>query len=240
GASAQTLDRKVIRDANLTLEVKDIDGAIAEVTNITELSGGYVFSTNFRDSGSDNRSAAMALRNPSTQYDPTMVKLRQVALKVREEKSGAQDVTEEYSDLGAQLRNLQATEAQYQEFLKRAGTLDDVLKVQQKLTETQGQIERLQGRMEFLDKHSDLASVSITFVPQPPAKETPPPPPPPGWDPLAIARSAFGASVVVLQGIASAIIVLVAFLWWTVPLGLAVYGSVRLLQARRRSAPRAV
>jgi hypothetical protein len=234
GASGQTIDRKIIRDASLTLEVKNIDAAIAEVTNITELSGGYVFSTNFRDSGPNNRSAVMALRIPGSQYDQTMIKLRKVALKVREEKSSAQDVSEEYSDLAAQLRNLQATEAQYQELLKRANTIDDVLKVQQKLGETRGQIERIQGRMNFLDKRSDMASVTLTFTPEAVGQDTPT-----GWDPLGIAHRAFDASLAVLQGIASAIIVLVAFLWWTVPLALAIYGTVRLLLARRRTAPRA-
>jgi hypothetical protein len=232
--TAQTVDRLIVRDASMSLVVASVDRAIEEATQVAEQGGGFVFSTNFRDTGTvASRSATMALRIPSRQYDQTMVKLRRLALKVQEEKSNAQDVTEEFSDLSAQLRNLEVTEAQYQELLKRANTIDDVLKVQQRLAETRGQIERVRGRMNFLEKRSDMASISLTFIPEPALAEIQPP----GWDPWRVARQAFNASLVFLQGVATAVIVVVAFFWWLVPLGLAIYAAVRILLARRR-APR--
>ena len=70
------------------------------------------------------------------------------------ENIGGKDVTEEYSDLGAQLVNLEATQIELRELLtdarQKTQKAEDVLKVYQELTKVRGEIERVKGRMQYL------------------------------------------------------------------------------------------
>ena len=72
----------------------------------------------------------------------------------RSESTTGQDVTEQYTDLDSQLRNLEASEAQLLELMKQAGTVEEILKVQQELTNTRGQIEQIKGQMQYLEQSS--------------------------------------------------------------------------------------
>ena len=68
------------------------------------------------------------------------------------EASGSQDVTEEYVDLGANLRNLQASESAILKLMDKATQIQDVLALQRELTNVRGQIERIQGRKTYLER----------------------------------------------------------------------------------------
>ncbi len=62
------------------------------------------------------------------------------------------------------MRNLEATEQQYLSLLGRAQKIDEILQIQQRLTDVQGQIERLKGRMQLLQRRSAMATISLTLV----------------------------------------------------------------------------
>jgi hypothetical protein len=110
------------------------------------------------------QTATLALRVPGGRYDDAVDELRRLAVRVDEESSTGQDVTEEFADLGAQLRNQEAAEVQYLELLKRAQSVDDVLKVQTRLTEVRTQIERLKGRQLLLQRRAEMAQIELTLV----------------------------------------------------------------------------
>src|SRR5438128_4010118 len=78
------------------------------------------------------------------------------------EKASTQDVTEEYSDTQAQITSLEATHAQLLELMKRTGTMDELLKVQQQADQVRLQIDRLKGRGTALERLSSLASIGVT------------------------------------------------------------------------------
>src|SRR5205085_6052703 len=104
--------------------------------------------------------------------------------KVTTETSGSQDVTDEYVDLGANLRNLQASETAILKLMDKATQIQDVLALQRELTNVRGQIERIQGRKTYLERRTDMATITV-------ALRLPAPPPSPaltgGWDPISTA-----------------------------------------------------
>jgi PKD repeat protein len=87
-----------------------------------------------------------------------------MADEVTSENTSAQDVTEEYTDLNSTLTNLQATEAQLLEIMKKAVTVDDILAVQNQLTNIQGQIETTKGRMKYLEQTSATSLISVSLT----------------------------------------------------------------------------
>jgi hypothetical protein len=167
----QLADRKIIRTATLELEVEDVSAAVREVEDAAVAAGGFVSESNiFVDQPDDDGSvesprrtqtATVTVRVPAGEYVGVMEQLRGIAKQVRSERSEASEVTEEYTDLEARLRNLETTEASYLELLKAAGEIPDILLVQDRLSQVRLEIEQVQGRINLLDNLTDLATITI-------------------------------------------------------------------------------
>ena len=110
--------------------------------------------------------ATITIKVPADKFETVMESLRKLALEPPTENVSGQDVTEEYADLEAQLRNLQATEKQLLNLLDRAQTVDDTLKVYNQLTNIRGQIERLQGRKQYLERSAAMSTITVNLRPQ--------------------------------------------------------------------------
>jgi len=94
-------------------------------------------------------------------------------------------------------RVLEATRDRLQSFLDKAETVDDALKVNQSLSDLQGQIEQLKGRKQFLERSAALSTISVTLSPLPaimPIVEDE------GWQPLSVAALAYYLGGILLLG----------------------------------------
>ena len=93
------------------------------------------------------------------------------------------------------LRNLQASESAILKLMDNATRIEDIVSLQRELTSIRGQIERIQGRLNFLGHSSDLSSISVTLNPDKPLPEpTPVTEPGQAWNPIEIAARAWNAS----------------------------------------------
>ena len=162
GSGASDLDRKIVRTGDMTLEVNDITVAITGVAAVAKDLNGYVVSSN-KSGDQDITYGQISIRVPSDRFDEAFDKLRQLAVNVPNESTNSQDITEQYSDLQTQLRNLEATEAQYLEILKKAEKVEDILAVQRELSNVRGQIEQIKGRIQYLDRTSDMALINVNL-----------------------------------------------------------------------------
>ena len=217
--SAPSPDRMIVRSGKLTMTVESVSAGVEGATALASRLDGYVASTSRREDDGQ-QTATLALRVPGARYDEALGELRRLALRVDEESGSGQDVTEEFADLGAQLRNQEAAETQYLVLLSKAQSVEDVLKVQGRLTEVRTQIDRLKGRMQLLQRRTDMAQIEITMVAQTPV-----------FRPL---RNVAGSFAVSLRALEAAIGVLVAS-WWVLLLA---GGAIWLLRRRgARPAP---
>jgi hypothetical protein len=230
------LQRMVIRNAKLTLQVQDVERALQTIRDVADTSGGYVSASHtsyVREGDQDRMVADVTIAVRSDVYDRAVQSIRQVATKVESEDGTSQDVTEEYVDLDAQLRNLQASEDSLLKLTQQATRLEDILTLQRELANVRGQIERIQGRQRFLEHNTDMSTISITLhLPPLPA----PPPPPvvkPVWNPLATFDRGWQASLVALESLADVAISIVSFGWWLTPPVILAYA---VLRNRRRGA----
>lgn len=155
-------DRKIIRTGQITLEVADIGKAMDEVAAIANELGGYVVSSN-RSGNEDNNSGRVSIRVPANRFTDAFIKLRTIAVKVPNESTNSQDVTEEYMDLKARLRNLEATEAQFLSLLDKAKTVEEILKVQREISNVRTEIERTKGRMQYLERTTDMSLIQVNL-----------------------------------------------------------------------------
>lgn len=203
---AADADRMIIRTGSLALLVGDTNKAMESVGGIVAELQGYIVSSN---SWRNNEyvSANMSVRVPAASFDAAMERIKAVANVVKNTSTSGDDVTEEYADLDAQLRTLKATENELLELLtqvrERTGKAEDILAVYRELTNIRSQIERIEGRMQYLGRMTAMATINISLEPdiadQPLTSDT-------KWRPQATLASALKRLVETLQFLGDALI----------------------------------
>jgi hypothetical protein len=158
-------ERKVIRNAELTLELSDPAEGKRKIEAIAEVSGGFVVSSEATggDEAGAQLSVTVILRIPAARFNLVLDQVRKVASRIRREKITGQDVTEEYIDLEARLKAKRAVEAQFLEIMKRANSVKDALEVQRALGEVRAEIEQVEGRRRFLENQVSLSTLTISL-----------------------------------------------------------------------------
>lgn len=224
--------RLVIKNASVAVEVDDVAAAESALRARAEQLGGYVVSV--QTSGSDEYLAStISFRVPAQRFEEALAGVEGLARKLLSRSVSGDDVTEEFVDLDSRLRNLEATRERLLALLNQATRVEDALQVNQALTDVQGQIEQIQGRMKYLRDSAAFSTITAELRP------VPPPPAiiePDGWQPLDVAREALAGLILFGQAVVSVGIVLLVWspLWLAV--GLFVRWALRR-GGRRKGAP---
>ncbi len=156
------IERLIVRNGRLTLEVDDVSEAMDRITDVAAIMGGYVVSS-YKYEDEEGTLGEISIRIPSDRFDEAFDRLHQIAKAVPYEHTDSRDVTEEYVDLQARLKNLEATELQYLELLKKAETVEEMLQVQRELSNVRGWIEQLQGRIKYLERVTEMALIDVSL-----------------------------------------------------------------------------
>ncbi len=212
GSLPQT-SRMIIKDALIDLLVADTDVAINRITALAADQGGYLISSRaWLENG--YKYAELRMGVPSSAFENTLNYLRQLGIKVLNEQASGQDVSAEYADLQSRLTNLEATAARVREFLNQAKTVEESLRINQTLSELEGQIEQVKGKMKFYEGRAAYSTITVTLKPQIPTPTPgPTPTPTPGWNPGNTAREATKVMTRLLQGLVDLAIWSVILLW---------------------------
>jgi hypothetical protein len=171
----ETQERLVIRNATLSLQVEDARQVADRITSIVNEMGGWVVSSQIstftNSAGEEDAQGSIQVRVPAENLDATLAQIRSLGIKVFSEQITGQDVTAEYVDLQSQLGNLQAAEEQLQIIMDDAQNTQDVLSVYNELVRIRGEIDVIQGRMNYLSQSAAYSSITVTLSPEPPDEE---------------------------------------------------------------------
>jgi hypothetical protein len=171
GSSAVTTVRlapgsDIIYTAQLTIRAQNVNSAVAKATQIAEGAGGYVSSEN-NSADPDHPSRATAtiqLKIPVTSYPATLSQLAtsvgtQVSLQQQ-----AQDVTEQVADVNSQVASFEAAITQLRALLSHAGSVGDLLDVQNQINQEESQLEALEAQQRALSHETTYATVTVTML----------------------------------------------------------------------------
>ncbi len=158
--------RKIIRNANLSFEVKDPNKtANAIETQVKQINGWIVESS---ISGNEqNTSVEMEVRIPAEELDPFIIWLKEEDGKLLHSRIYSDEITMEYYDVQARLGNARNQKLQYLEIMKKANTVEEVLQVQSYIDSVQERIESLSRQMEVWDLQVDFSKVYICLSQSP-------------------------------------------------------------------------
>ncbi len=162
--------RKLIRNAQLDLEVKSFQTAMDQITALTKGAGGYVDTSNSQKGGNGKLQGTVVVKVLPQNLDAFLLKLRDLG-EVQNQSVSTDDVTKEYFDTQARLDNSRRMEAQLQDLLKHENSkVSDLLAVERELGRVRGEIEQMQGQLKLYDFQVQYATVTMQ-----PAREGPQP-----------------------------------------------------------------
>ena len=132
------------------------------IRSLTEHVGGFLVKLQ-TNGARDATNATLTIRVPVARFAEVGAEIRKLGLRVESEQMEAEDVTRQYVDQQARLRNLHAQEAQYLTILKQAKTVKDTLDVSEKLNGVRGEIEQQQAEFEALSKQVETVAMTVSL-----------------------------------------------------------------------------
>ncbi len=156
-----TIDKKIIKTAYINIEVENIAASRKLIDTTIKSFNGYVVSENMQNTESQ-LSSNINIKVPAQQFDKMLAKLASIAKKVDYQNIETQDVTEEYIDVETRLSNSRKVEQSYIKLLQKAKTIEDILKIEQKLGEIRTDIESTQGRLKYLNNQVSYSTINLS------------------------------------------------------------------------------
>ena len=206
-------ERMIVRNGDMSLIVNDVVDTRDEIAQLAERQGGYVVSSWISGEEAEMR-GSISIRVTDDKFEQTMAELRNLAIRVDSESTSSRDVTEEYIDLEARLKNAEATENQYLALMDKAVDVEDMLKIQDYLSRVRREIEQIKGQMTYLERTSSTSLITVQLQPATTTK----PLVATGWNILEALKSAVRGLVIFGQWLATAAIWLLFLLplWGTI------------------------
>lgn len=210
----------MIRTGTASILVTSVDSAIARIGALAASLGGFVANTQVQAGESQVRSATIEIKVPANRFQQAADGLSPLG-KVESVNVTAEDVGEEYVDVGARMANSRRLEERLVQLLaQRTGKLEDVLNVERELARVREEIERAEGRMRYLRSRAAVSTLVLTVHEKAPVVSSNP-----GQNVIGEAFvQAWRNFVLFAAGV-------IAAMGWLVPLG--VLAGVVVIAARR-------
>jgi hypothetical protein len=225
---------QIIKTGTITIQVAGLDQAIVRATDQIHGLGGWLAGSD-RTITTAQETASVTYRVPANRFEDALAGMRVLGTKVLGEHTDSTPVGGVIVDLQARVDNLRASEKAIQAIMSKANTIGDVLTVQQRLAEVQGQIEQLSAQLASLSDQAAYSTLTVVFTVPIQATPSPSPSPSPTPSPTATpipwnagdqAGQAAGALGEVGQAAAT---VLIWFAILVLPIGLAALLVLALL-----------
>ena len=163
GSTVPEVGPKIVQTASVRLSVRSgrFEETIDEARTIATGLGGFVVSSSSSQAGFDRLvRGTLVVRVPGSGYSEAIKALSALG-RVEGRQEAGQDVSQEYVDLKARVRQLEAVESQLLELLERAKTVGAALAVERELSQVQLEVEQAKGRLNYLDDQVSFATISL-------------------------------------------------------------------------------
>lgn len=161
GATPVVQGPMIVQTASVTILASNFDHASGAIQRVTTQSGGYVEDLNANAQTGAARSLSATLRVPEKQLEAFLANLRKLG-HVEQESRNNEEITDQYIDLTARLRNARAEEQRIIQLLQtRTGKLSDVLQAERELARVRGEIESMDGQRAYMEHQVSYATVSV-------------------------------------------------------------------------------
>lgn len=172
GSSAPALDpEKIIYSASVSVETTDFDESLAKLDALVKRYGGFVEASSLNGSNyysqargyAPSRSADYTLRIPSARFSELMSSLSELG-NVPYSHTFTENITAQYYDVDARLTACRTQETRLLEMMAKAETVEDLIRIEDRLAELRYQIDSLQSTLKNWDRQVSYSSVNLTLT----------------------------------------------------------------------------
>lgn len=155
---AAGVERKLIKNGYVYLNVPSFDSIEMQVQNYAKLYGGYITNTYLSE---NNYSAEIKI--PSDNFENAMNNVGTLG-EVKNRSQNANDVTEEFYDLETRINTKKILKDKFENYLKQAASVKDLLDIERQLNNVVTELESMEGRMKRLSNQIDYSTININAV----------------------------------------------------------------------------
>jgi hypothetical protein len=155
--------KKVIKSGSIGLNVDDLESARLQIDSIVNYFGGYYANESFNDF--DHQSMyQLTARVPSGSFESFIEGIETAGFRITDKNISARDVTEEYIDLEMRLANRRRYLERYNELLRQASTIKDIIDIEENTRKLEEEIESAEGRLKYLTGQIDYSTLYVTLT----------------------------------------------------------------------------
>ncbi|MCE3260524.1 MAG: hypothetical protein K0S12_2165 [Bacteroidetes bacterium] len=158
----EPMEQKLIKNGNVSFRVKDLNDTRERLKKIVSSFDGYI-SKETSYAYSDNPTEEVTIRVPGKNFDKFMEEVLKGAEEVDAKNVDIEDVTEQFVDIEARLKNKKQLEAKYQELLLKASKMDDILKIEREISLIREDIEASEGKLRYLGNRVTFSTITLRF-----------------------------------------------------------------------------
>ncbi len=158
--SNANVDKKIIKTAYISVEVLNYANSRKLIDSTLKKYNAYILNENLQNTEAQI-SNSINIRVPAAQFEELLARLAKMAKRVDYQNIETQDFTEEYIDVQSRLTNSRKIEQTYLKLLRKAGSIEDILKIEQKLGEIRTDIESTEGRIKYLNHQVDYSTINL-------------------------------------------------------------------------------
>ena len=157
--------RKIMRDGNLSFGTDRPEATLSHLRKITAELNGFIASEN-QITTENGKRITIQIKVPTQNFDSLVASISDFAGELEEKEIRSRDVTEEFLDLEARIRNKKDIEKRYVAILEKSGSIKDVLAVEAEIGKVREEIERMQGKLNYLADRTALSTLSVIYYPK--------------------------------------------------------------------------
>ena len=155
-------ERKLIKNGDVSFKTKSIIDTKKLIQSVLSVYEGYIAKENAFDY-SHNPSEELVVRVPAKHFDKFLDKILEGVEEVDSKHIDIQDVSEEFVDIEARLKNKKQLEAKYQELLVKATNMNDILSIEREINSIREEIESTEGRLRYLSNQIGYSTLRINY-----------------------------------------------------------------------------
>ncbi|HHV65519.1 MAG TPA: DUF4349 domain-containing protein [Peptococcaceae bacterium] len=193
-----TIQQKIIYVLEATIKTDDVASTVKAVENKVASVNGYIAESR-QYNERDHTTAYLNLRVPVNKFEEFKGGLEQFGT-VSDQHLYTDDVSQQYYDVETRLRSWEAQEERYLEILKKANTVEEILKIEDSLANVRREMESLKGQLKYLDNRVEYSEIRLHIQPKQSNIAVNDP-----WQPVSIKNTFIAAK--------NALIKSVSFLW---------------------------
>ncbi len=161
-ATTEVIKKKIIKDGKLGIQVQNLQIAKKQIDSLVKSMDGYYANENLKN---DNNQSGyeLTIRIPVVNFDKFMSSTESGNFKVLYKEISARDVTEEFVDLTTRLNSKRTALGRYNEIMKRADKVKDIVEIEEAIRNLQEEIESSEGRLRYLNDCVNYSTLNLTI-----------------------------------------------------------------------------